>query len=344
MNAAPDDRDHGRLLEEYLAEHRPRLQLHCYRMVGSLQDAEDLTQEAALRAWRSLDRFDGRSGVGTWLYRIATNVCLDHLRARQRERRPVVPVDGFAAVPPQAAVPWLQPYPIGDLDPVTGTPATAPGPEERTVARDTIRLAFVAAVQYLPPRQRAALLLRDCLGWSVRRCADALEVSSAAINSSLQRARGTLRQVLARDPYDWADPGSTTELVDAYVTAIESGDSAAIRGLLAAEVRVSHQPGAGGNLTAAVAWYAGAETVVRAWQPIMTAADRPQLTLRPVSINGGPGVASWTRTGPDQPYQAFGLTALGVVDGKITEVSTFGADLFPAFDLPIVLAQSTDYW
>ncbi|WP_161606065.1 RNA polymerase subunit sigma-70 [Microlunatus speluncae] len=327
--------DRRRALEDYLAEHRPRLQLHCYRMVGSLQDAEDLTQEAALRAWRSVDRFDGRSGLGTWLYRIATNVCLDHLRARHRERRPSVPAAGFAAVPPQAAVPWLQPYPIGDLGPGNaGAPAAAPGPEERTVARDTIRLAFVAAIQYLPPRQRAALLLRDCLGWSVRMCADTLEVSTAAINSSLQRARATLRRVLARDPYDWHDPGPTTALVDAYVTAIESGDSAAIRALLAAEVRVSHSPGAGGNLTAAVVWYAGADTVVRAWQPIMTAPDRPEITLRPVSINGILGLASWTRTAPDQPYHPFGLTALTVANGQITEVATFPATLFPSFNLP----------
>jgi RNA polymerase sigma-70 factor, ECF subfamily len=319
--------------EWLLHRHRAEVQLHCYRMLGSLEDAEDVTQVASLRAWRARDAFVARSSFRTWIYRIATNACLDHLRRQSRRRRPATPAAGFAQVPAQIAVPWLQPHP----DPVS----TEPGPEQQSTARDTVRLAFVAAVQYLPPRQRGALLLRDCLGWSVRECADALDSSAAAVNSALQRARATMRTVLDEDPARWTSPDARDlrsqewALVERYVDAVESADDARIAALLDADARVSHAPWAGGNLTGAPVWYAGRQTIVDAWHPVLHADGHPELRMTPVGVNSQPGVATYTRM-PGQPeYQAFALSALTVVAGRVTEVATFPAQLFPRFGLPV---------
>jgi RNA polymerase sigma-70 factor, ECF subfamily len=176
--------------------HRAELQVHCYRMLGSLEDAEDLVQETFLRAWRSRERFaaDGRFSFRAWLYRISTNACLDVLRARSRRVMPpdVVPAADPTVVPsPPADLPWLQPYPDRLLEQVTA-PEEEPGAV--VVARETIELAFIAAIQHLPPRQRAVLILRDVLGWSANDTASLLKTSVAAANSALQRARATLRR------------------------------------------------------------------------------------------------------------------------------------------------------
>lgn len=315
--------------ERLLRQHHAEVQLHCYRMVGSLEDAEDLAQETSLRAWQAYDRFAWRAGFRTWLYRIATNACLDHLRSRARKRRPVVAAEEFATVPAQVAVPWLQPYP---------TPVSSePDPEQVAVSRDTVRLAFVAAVQYLPPKQRGAFLLRDCLGWPVAECADALASSAAAVNSALQRARATLRTVLDEDPGRWTGPGSLEAtdhgLVLRYIEAVESADDERIGALLADDVRVSHAAGAGGNLADAIGWYAGRSRVVEAWHPILHADGHPELLMVPVSLNGETGVASYVRTPGEESYQAFALTVLTVVDGRVKEVATFSPDLFDRFGL-----------
>ncbi|MFC7406418.1 RNA polymerase subunit sigma-70 [Georgenia alba] len=327
--------------EAELTRQRARLRLHCYRMVGSLDDADDLTQEASLRAWRHLGSFAGESSLVTWLFQIATNVCLDHLRRRARERRPRVPAAEFPQVPAQVAVPWLQPYADhpGDVDAVaTATPEPGPGPEEQAVSRDTLRLAFVAAVQYLPPRQRAAMLLRDGLGWPVRRCAEALESSSASVNSALQRARATMRDVLDVDPDRWQDDDSDAgPLVAEYIAAVESADDTRIARLLHEEIRVSHAPGAGGNTTDDVAWYAGVATVLEGWAPILhDERSRQAMAMRPVAMNGDVGIAVWIREpGSTGEWEAFALDALTVRDGLVREISTFGAELFEAFGLPL---------
>lgn len=306
-----------------LDEHRREIRLHCYRMLGSLEDAEDVTQETLLRAWRAQDSFAGRSSFRTWVYRIATNACLDHLR--RESRRPAAEPSEFARVPAQVAVPWLQP---------------CPEPSDVAAARETMRLAFVAAVQYLPPRQRGAFLLRDCLGWPVRECADALGSSPAAVNSALQRARATMRTVLDEDPAQWTDPGpgamgpDEQALVDRYVAAIESADDSRIAALFAADGRVSHAPRAGGNQADAPVWYSGRQTIVEAWHPVLHADGHPELLLIPVRMNAQPGVATYARMQGEENYEAFALAALTVVGDQVTEVATFHADLFDWFGLP----------
>jgi len=168
---------------ELVEPHRRELQVHCYRMLGSLEDSEDLVQETFLRAWRSRRSFEGRASFRSWLYRIATNACLDTI-----ERRSRVATD---AIQPLAEVPWLQPYPDHLLEEVAGG---EPEPEEEVVAKETIELAFIAAIQLLPPRQRAALICRDVLGWSAAESAALLDLTVPALNSALQRARATPKE------------------------------------------------------------------------------------------------------------------------------------------------------
>ena len=180
---------------QHLAEpYRQELQLHCYRMLGSLHDAEDLVQETLLRAWRGLDRFEGRTALRGWLYRIATNTCLDALADRARARRVLPEAHGSPSQRrplggPATEIAWLEPYPDTAHD---GLADTAPGPEARFEMSEAVQLAFVAAIQHLPPRQRAVLLLCDVLGWSATETARLLDASVASVNSALQRARATL--------------------------------------------------------------------------------------------------------------------------------------------------------
>lgn len=317
-----------------LDEHRGEIRRHCYRMLGSLEDAEDVTQETLLRAWRAWDSFAGRSSFRTWVYRIATNACFDHLR--RASRRPAAEPSEFAKVPAQVAVPWLQPYP----EP-SDAASLEPAPDQRAVARETIRLAFVAAVQYLPPRQRGAFLLRDCLGWPIRECADALGSSTAAVNSALQRARATMRSVLDEDPAKWTGPrpgvlrSDEKALVDRYVEAIETADDSRIAALFAADAKVSHAPRAGGSRADAPVWYSGRQTIVAAWYPVLHGDGHPELLLLPIRMNAQPGVATYLRMPGEDSYDAFALAALAVADDQVIEVATFHAELFEWFGLPV---------
>jgi len=184
--------------------YRRELQVHCYRMLGSLDDAEDLVQETLLRAWRRRETFRGRSTLRAWLYGIATNACLDALEKRSRRLLPpaaTAPADPLAAPPPASEVGWLEPYPDQLLDEIVDE---EPGPDEMLVARETIELAFLVSIQHLPPRQRAILILRDVLGWSAREAAEAIGTSVIATNSALQRARETLKDNLPRRRLEWA--------------------------------------------------------------------------------------------------------------------------------------------
>ncbi len=323
-------------LEAELARQRPRLRLHCYRMVGNLDDADDLTQETALRAWRGWQTYRGNSSLTTWLYQIASHACLDHLRRRARERRPHVPASDFPSVPAQVAVPWLQPYTDEAVGLAAGTAEWAPGPEDRTLARETVRLTFVAAVQFLPPRQRVALLLRDGLDWPVHRCAETLETSPAAVNSAVQRAHARMRDVLGVDPDRWDAGERAGPLVGEYIAAIESADDARIARLLHTEVQVSHAPWAGGNMTDDVVWYGGVDTVLDGWAPILHTDDAPEMILRPVALNGDVGIASWIRGRGAREWETFSLNALRVRDGRVLEISTFGAELFARLGLPTI--------
>src|ERR687894_631574 len=210
--------------------HRRELQVHCYRMLGSFEEAEDLTQETFFRAWRRRETYAGRASLRAWLYRIATNACLDAL-----EKRPRTPTaDGEIA--------WLQPYPDELLD---GIAAEADEPDAEVVARETIELAFLVAIQHLPPRTRAVLILRDVLGWRARETGELLEMSEAAVNSALQRARAGLKEHLPEKRNEWQGaelgPGERA-LLDQYMKATELGDAQMVAETLAEDVRFSMPP------------------------------------------------------------------------------------------------------
>jgi RNA polymerase sigma-70 factor (ECF subfamily) len=312
---------------------RPELTLHCYRMLGSLDDAEDVTQEVFLQAWRGLAGFEERASVRTWLYRITTHACLGR-HARDRRRRRVLAsttvMDGVAA-PVVATVPWLQPVPDDLLDRVV---AREPDPAAAVASRETVEVAFVAALQHLPPRQRAVAVLRDVVGWPADRCAAAMGTTVPAVNSALQRARAVLRRRLGPDESAWrarpAPTGEDRELVRRYIDAVDRADDAAIAALLASDAVVSHQPGAGGNDTTEPAWYAGVDTILAAWAP---ALHGPPLDLRwqEVWANRMPGAASWIRLPGTDEHRPFALTLLRVEGGRVAEVSVFRPERLEAF-------------
>jgi RNA polymerase sigma-70 factor (ECF subfamily) len=316
-----------------VTRYRPELQVHCYRMLGSVHEAEDLAQETFLRAWRRRASYRGPGSYRAWLYGIATHACLDALKARRR--RPATatdalgdgpaPADPHLAPTPAVAVPWLQPCPDDLLDAV--------------VARETVELAFLAAVQYLPPRQRAVLLLRDVLGWPAAQVAEALETSVASVTSALQRARPALRRRLPERRLDWTAPSDVSAgdraLVRRYVDAIERSDGVALAALLRTDARAGHQPGAGGHLGDRPVWYQGRDVLVAAWAPVMTGGAGPELRMVAVTANRRPAVASYVRLPGSPRFSAFALAVLTIVDGLIGEVQAFTPDVFPAFGLPL---------
>ena len=231
-NAAPDQAEFARLTDPF----RPELLAHCYRMLGSVHDAEDQVQETLLRAWRSFGQFEGRSSLRTWLYRIATNTCLRAIETRRRRPLPSglgQPGDNPAGPMPAARpeVPWLEPFPDALL------PADPSDPASIAASRAGIRLAFIAALQYLPARQRAVLILRDVLGWRASEVAELLGTTATATNSALQRARAQLEQAAPREDElrEPADPGDLA-LLDRYATAFENADIATLTGLLRDDV------------------------------------------------------------------------------------------------------------
>ncbi|HKG11548.1 MAG TPA: RNA polymerase subunit sigma-70, partial [Gaiellaceae bacterium] len=222
--------------ELQLEAHRKELTGFCYRMLGSAFDAEDAVQETLVRAWRGLDRFEGRSALRSWLYRIATNVCMDMLSGRERRARPMdlgparEPIESNLNTLPE--VTWLEPIPDGVAVPDDGDPA------EVTEARETIRLAFVAALQHLPPRQRAVLILRDVLGFRAGEVAEMLETSTEAVKSALQRARGRLAEVDRPDALDDPDDPRVRALLADYIAAFENSDPAAMERALRADAAI----------------------------------------------------------------------------------------------------------
>ena len=308
-----------------LETHRAALTGHCYRMLGSAFDAEDAVQETMVRAWRSLDRFEGRSSVKTWLYRIATNVCLDALsdgsrRARPIEEGAVGSVEDALETRPRTH--WLEPIPDARV-----LPADA-DPYELTVLRQTIRLAFVAALQHLPARQRAALLLTEVLGWSAAEVAECLDTSVAAANSALQRARATLA---SRNAVDSREPLSDTEatLLDRYVEAFHRYDVDALVALLREDATLSMPP--------YTLWLQGRDTI-RTWllgRGIGCQGSR----LLPTSANGLPAFGQY-RPAPDGGHLPWSLTVLELSGGRIAAWNAFldTEKLFPLFGLPPALS------
>jgi RNA polymerase sigma-70 factor, ECF subfamily len=314
--------------------YRWELQVHCYRMLGSFQDAEDLVQETLLRAWRGRQQFQGRSSFRAWLYRIATNACLDALARRSRRVLPhqvAPPADPQATTlpSPDPEIAWLQPYPDRLLDQV------APGdtePDAQVVSKETIELAFLAAIQLLPPRQRATLILRDVLGWSAKETASLLEASVASVNSALQRARATMKQHLPPQRLEWAPSSAPTAeeraVLRRYMEATEQADPAALTELLAEDARCSMPP--------TPAWFQGRDAIMTAMVQGLVPVFGRWRTL-PTWANRQPAAACYLRRPGEAEYQAFSIDVLRVEDGKVVEITAFPADLFPAFGLPATL-------
>jgi RNA polymerase sigma-70 factor (TIGR02960 family) len=299
-----------------LAErHRRELHVHCYRMLASFDDAEDAVQETLLRAWRHRDGFDG-GAFRAWLYRIATNVCLDVLRRSSRR---------LSAMHSFADVPWLQPYPDRLLDEIVSSEEQ---PDVTVVERETIGLAFLSAMQVLPPRQRAALILRDVLGWPADETAALLETSVAAANSALQRARATMQEHLPARRTDWPAAAPTAEeraLLERFIDAHERCDATAALAIAAPDLRITMPPD--------LMRFDGIDAI----RPLLERAfgeDRDgDWRLVPTQANRMPTAASYLRRPGDTVFRAFKFDVLRIEDGAIAEITTFGAGLFSAFGL-----------
>ena len=314
----PDERGFGARVEP----HRRELHVHCYRLLGSFEEAEDLVQEAFLRAWRRRETYAGRSPVRAWLYRIATNACLDALD--KRPRRPGA----------NGEIAWLQPYP-DDL--LTQLPDRREGPENVALARETVELAFIAAIQHLAPLPRAVLVLRDVLGCSAKETAQLLETTEASVNSALPRARAGMRESLPAEREAWPHAAGVTgderELLARYVQCSERPDAQGLAALLRSDVRFSMPPTPG-------VWI-GRTAVVQGWINGGFGSDAfGGLRCVLTRANGQPAVAGYVRGPGDAEYEPLTLDVLRVEDGFISEIVTFDRAVFRPFDLPAALGAT----
>jgi RNA polymerase sigma-70 factor, ECF subfamily len=303
--------------------HRRELHVHCYRMLGSFDDAEDVVQDTFLRAWRKRESFRGLSSFRAWLYRIATNACLDVLDRRRR----LAPSSGGTA----AEVPWLQPYPDQLL---AGMASDEDQPDAVAVEKETIELAFLVAIQHLPPRQRVVLILRDVLGWPAKDTAELLDASTASVNSALQRARATMKEHLSPRRSEWApgpDPSAQErELLEAYVTATERGDGDAIVELLRDDARFTMPP----QPTLVV----GGREIVNAWIEGGFGSDEfGHLRCVLTRANRQPAVACYLLRKGDSVYRALAVDVLRIENGMVAEITAFDERVFSAFGLPQTL-------
>jgi RNA polymerase sigma-70 factor, ECF subfamily len=294
---------------------RRRLHVHCYRMLGSVHDADDALQETMLRAWRGIGRFEPRAELSSWLYRIATNVCLRMIE--QRGRRDSASIDAY-----------LQPYPDGLLEPVT--------PEEEAERRETIGLAFVTAMQLLPPRQRAALVLRDVLGWSAREVADLLGVSVAAANSALQRARDRVERErregsLAR-VHRPADERAEAALMRRFVEAWEAVDIDRLTALLADEALLTMPPD--------VMRIVGPAEIGGFFATVPMDGRLELIRLQPTRANGQPALAAYVQESDGEPFRAYGIMVFALDGDRIGGITGFAGypELYPVFELPSELS------
>ena len=299
-----------------LAErHRRELHVHCYRMLGSFEDAEDTVQETFLRAWRRRETFEGRSTFRAWLYRIATNASLDLLAKRRPE-----PATG-------GEVPWLQPYPDRLLDELPA--GDADDPETVAVARETIELAYLVAVQHLAPRPRAVLILRDVQGWPAKDVAELLGDSVNSVNSALQRARAGMREHLPAERRDWtadgADDPATLDLVRRYTEAAVATDIDILAAMLRDDARSSMPPTPGLSV--------GRDTIVKSWVEDGF-QDLTHLRTVVTAVNRQPAVAFYLWRKKEGAHLPLTVDVLRVNRGKITEIITFYADQFPRLGLP----------
>ena len=322
-----DGRAFGQLVDPF----RRELQVHCYRMLGSAQDAEDALQETLLAAWQGLRGFEQRASVRTWLYRIATSRCLNALRAAGRRPRSGPPVSGLDLPEPSGLdeVVWLQPYPDLYLE---GVPAEVPGPEARYQASEAISLAFITTVQLLPARQRAVLILRDVLGYSTREVADMLDSSEQAIASGLKRARATLRQELSQSadhpPPPAPNSSAEQQLVAAFTHAYSTADVHGLIAILTEDVRVSMPP-----------WpfqYRGRDLAAQ-FHTAVTFRDGRTYRLIPTRANGQPAFGLYTEDPHARVLHANGLMVLTLAGEHISALTRFDNSVLPSFAFPRTL-------
>src|SRR5256886_10227225 len=312
-----------------LDNYRAELTAYCYRMLGSPFDAEDAVQDAFVRAWRSRDRFEGRAAMRSWLYRIATNVCLDLLKGKERRTTPMdlgparEPIESNLHVPSE--ITWLEPIPLHLASPERD-------PAEVAVANESIRLAFVRALQHLPARQRAVLILRDVLDWQASEVAELLGASVASVNSALQRAHATLAKTHKQSDVD--KTGGTRQLSDAdramldrYVSAFERYDLSALTSLIREDASQSMPP--------YDMWLSGREDILKWWFGPGIGCKGSRV-LAAISANGMPTFAQY-KIDPDGGYAPWALQVLDLKDGKIADITFFlGTErLFPPFGLPL---------
>ncbi|MEU5896270.1 MULTISPECIES: sigma-70 family RNA polymerase sigma factor [Streptomyces] len=315
-------------LDVTLEKHRVELTGYCYRMLGSAFEAEDAVQDTMVRAWRSFEKFEGRSSVRSWLYRIATNVCLDMLNAGNRRARPM---DLTAAAPlAQAALnprpdnTWLEPIPDARVLPTVGDPA------EAAVAKESVRLAFVAALQSLPPKQRAVLILREVLAWKASEVAELIDTSVASVNSALQRARATLAErpeddTAVSDPLD----EEQQKLLERYVAAFEGYDMAALTALLAEDAVMTMPP--------FDLWLRGTEDITGFMTTIGASCANSRLV--PVNVNGTPGFAHYKPDPDNGGFAPWAIQVIEISEGRITGFHCFldTPRWFPLFGMPLHL-------
>ncbi len=317
--------DFARLTDPF----RPELLAYCYRMLGSVHDAEDQLQETLIRAWRSYGQFEGRASVRTWLYRIATNSCLRALENRSRRPLPAGlggPADPDGPLDPaRTEVRWLEPFPDVLLDAESADPAAI------VTSRQDLRLALIAALQYLPGRQRSVLILRDVLMWRAAEVAELLGISTVAVNSVLQRARAGLRDAgPMRDEVREPTDGRQRALVDQYAAAIEHADVTALMRLLRADATFEMPP--------VPAWFLGREQIGRFLASYVLREPGDLRTIR-TSANGQPALAVYQR-GPDGLHRAHVVQVLTCTTAGVAAIVAFrNPDLFAAFRLPVELAR-----
>jgi RNA polymerase sigma-70 factor (ECF subfamily) len=314
----------------HLEAHRPALTGHCYRMLGSVFDADDAVQETMIRAWRSVDRFDGQASLKTWLYRIATNVCLDELKARQRRALPIEEGAPSSGAPPMEALCqrssacWVEPILDAQVLPAEADPA------ERAILRQNIRLAFVAALQKLAPKQRAALLLTEVLGCPVAEVAELLDTSVASVNSALQRARATLSRRKEEEPGDVTD--SQRAMLQKYVAAFEQYDVEKLTSLMRQDATFCMPPYS--------LWLQGPDDI-RTWMLGLGCGCRGSRLLATAAC-GWPAFAQY-RPNPEGGHKAWALIVLELSGDRIAGVYSFlnTEALFPKFNFPLVLSPRT---
>jgi RNA polymerase sigma-70 factor (ECF subfamily) len=312
--------------EDRLEQHRKELTGYCYRMLGSTFEAEDAVQETMIRAWRNLDRFEGRSALRSWLYSIATNVCLDLLNGKERRVRPMelggegTPVIESLGAPLGEAT-WILPVPDGRVI------ATDADPAELAASKETLKLAFIAALQHLPPLQRAVLILREVLRWKASEVAELLDTSVASVNSALQRARATLdANDLTPDETTEPDDEEQSDLLARYLDAFERYDIDGLTALLHEDATLSMPPYS--------LWLRGHDHIAR-WL-LGPGGECRASRLVPVAANGSIAFGQYRASGPNGEHEPWALMVIETSGGRVTGINSFldTASLFPIFGLP----------